>query len=154
MRKVLPRLGAGLLVALVLLQLWQPARNSSDGPDPEDIARRHAVPAPVLTLLKNACYDCHSNHTRYPWYARVQPVRWWLDSHIREGKEHLNFSEFGSYPARRAGKKLDQIIDEVEEKTMPLKSYTWIHPEARLSPADIKLISDWADGLRDEISPP
>jgi len=144
----------GLVILLVAAQFVRPEKNLSAGTGPNDISVRHPVPARVQTLLQHACYDCHSNHTHYPWYAEVQPVRWWLDSHINDGKRHLNFSEFGRYPADRAGKKLDQIIDEVEDRSMPLPSYTWMHPEARLTPDDIKLISAWADGLRDEISPP
>ena len=149
-RKTVVVLGALLLAA----QFVRPGRNLSPVPGPNDISVKHPVPAAVQSVLHRACYDCHSNNTRYPWYAEVQPVRWWLDSHINEGKQHLNFSEFGTYPAKRAGKKLDEIIDEVEQRSMPLSSYTWIHTDARLTPADIKLISDWADGLRDEISPP
>ncbi len=145
---------AGLLLLLAAAQFVRPARNLSAGPGPNDINVKHPLPAGVRTVLERACYDCHSNHTRYPWYAEVQPVRWWLDSHIHDGQRHLNFSEFGSYSDKKAGKKLDAIIDEVEQHTMPLKSYTWVHTDARLTPAEIKLLSDWAEGLRDEIVPP
>jgi hypothetical protein len=154
MKKMLLRSGLSLFAALVLLQLWRPPRNDSSAPSPQDIAAGRAVPAKVLTLLHNACYDCHSNHPKYPWYASVQPVRWWLDSHINDGKRHLNFSEFGGYSATRAGKKLEQISDEVDQHDMPLKSYTWMHPEARLTPEEVRLITDWADALRDQIAPP
>jgi hypothetical protein len=143
-----------LPVALVLLQLWRPARNESAVAGPDDINVKHPVPARVLEVLHRACYDCHSNNTRYPWYAKVQPVRWWLESHIQDGKRHLDFSAFGSYSTKRAGKKLDEVIDEVEQHTMPLRSYTWVHTEARLTPEEIKLVAAWADSLRDEISPP
>ncbi|HVT73170.1 MAG TPA: heme-binding domain-containing protein [Lacunisphaera sp.] len=153
MKRLLPRLAAGLGVALLLAQLWRPPRNESPAGGPADIAAKHPVPPAVLDLLHRACYDCHSNHTRYPWYANVQPVRWWLDHHINEGKQHLNFSEFGAYADQRAAKKLDELIDEVEGHTMPLPSYTWIHRDARLSPADVKLLTAWADGLRAEIAP-
>ncbi|HTL68673.1 MAG TPA: heme-binding domain-containing protein [Lacunisphaera sp.] len=153
MKPFLRRLAAGLGVALLLAQLWRPARNEAPPGGPNDIAAKHAVPPPVQALLQRACYDCHSNHTRYPWYAEVQPVRWWLDDHISEGKRHLNFSEFGTYTDRRAAKKLDEIVDEVGGHTMPLTSYKWMHRDARLTPADTKLLTDWADGLRAEIEP-
>lgn len=153
MKRLFRPLAAGLGLALLVAQLWRPARNESPPGGPNDLAAKYAVPPPVQALLQRACYDCHSNRTRYPWYAEVQPVRWWLDHHISEGKRHLNFSEFGAYPEKRAGKKLDEIIDEVEGHTMPLASYTWIHRDARLSAADAKLLTDWADGLRAEIAP-
>ncbi|HVZ66499.1 MAG TPA: heme-binding domain-containing protein [Lacunisphaera sp.] len=153
MKRFLRPLAAALGVVLLLAQLWRPARNDSPPGGPNDIAAKYAVPPPVQGLLQRACYDCHSNRTRYPWYAEVQPVRWWLDHHITEGKRHLNFSEFGAYTDKRAAKKLDEVIDEVEGHTMPLPSYTWIHRDARLSAADAKLLTDWADGLRAEIAP-
>lgn len=142
------------LVVLAAAQLVRPKKNLSAGPGPDDISVKHPVPAGVLTVLQRACYDCHSNHTRYPWYAEVQPVRWWLDSHISEAKRHLNFSEFATYSAKRAGNKLEQIGDEVEDHKMPLASYTWMHPEARLTPAERTLLIDWARSLQDELSPP
>lgn len=144
----------GLAVLLAAAQLVRPDKNLAAGPGPDDIAVKHPVPAKVLTVLRQACYDCHSNNTHYPWYAEVQPVGWWLRWHVNDGKRHLNFSEFGSYTAKRAGNKLDQIIEEVEQRAMPLRSYTWMHAEARLSPEEVKLLADWAEALRDEISPP
>jgi hypothetical protein len=143
---------AGLVVLLAAAQFVRPARNLSAAAGPDDLTAKHPVPARVLTVLQRACYDCHSNHTRYPWYAEVQPVRWWLDSHVNDGKRHLNFSEFGAYSAKRAGKKLEQVTDEVEQHNMPLRSYTWMHREARLTPEEITLLAGWADALRAEIS--
>ena len=155
MKKHLPLSGYILLAALALLQLWRPARNDSAATSPNDIAVKHPVPAEVLTVLQRACYDCHSTRTSYPWYANVQPIRWWLDSHVNDGKRHLNFSEFGTYSAKRAGKKMQQVTDEVEQHTMPLRSYTWMHSEARLTPQDIKLLGTWADALREQtVLPP
>src|SRR6267142_1784670 len=97
-KKILP----GLALLLVAIQFYRPARNLSAAPGPNDINVKHPLPPAVKTLLANACYDCHSNNTRYPWYADVQPIAWWLGRHIDEGKRHLNFSEFGRYPPKRA----------------------------------------------------
>ena len=112
------------------------------------------MPLAVQGLLQRACYDCHSNNTKYPWYAEVQPVRWWLDSHIKDGKRHLNFSEFGSYTAKRANHKMKQTAEQVESGEMPLPSYTWMHPEARLTPQEIKLLADWARATEKLITVP
>jgi Haem-binding domain len=142
-----------LIILLVVLQFVRSARNLGPAGGPDDIAAKYPVPANVQLVLHQACYDCHSNRTRYPWYANFQPVAWWLSSHVEEGKRHLNFSEFGSYSAKRAVNKLEQLSDEVDQHSMPLPSYTWAHPEARLTPEQIKLLSSWAESLRDEIAP-
>jgi len=144
----------GLVVLLAAAQFVRPARNQAAIPSPNDISVKHPVPSNVQALLHRACYDCHSNTTRYPWYAEVQPVRWWLDDHIADARRHLNFSEFGTYPAKRAAKKAEEIADNVAHREMPLKSYTWMHPEARLTPEEIKLVTEWAEKLHDEIAPP
>ena len=144
----------GLAVILVAIQFVRPARNESAGPGPNDIAAKHPVPADVAALLRRACYDCHSNNTKYPWYAAVQPVGWWLASHVNDGKRHLDFSAFAAYTPKRAKTKAGEIVDEVEQKKMPLRSYTWAHPEARLTPAEIRLVVAWAEDLEAEINPP
>ena len=149
------KITGGLLFALLgAIQFVQPARNTAAGPGPDDINVKHPVPPPVLSLLQGACYDCHSNNTVYPWYARVQPVGWWLARHVQDGRRHLDFSAFGTYPPKRAASKLNDLVNELEQHSMPLPSYTWMHPAARLTPAQVKLITDWAEGLEDEISPP
>ncbi|HEY4245554.1 MAG TPA: heme-binding domain-containing protein [Lacunisphaera sp.] len=144
-------LGLGLL--FVVAQFIRPAKNISLVADTADISTKFTVPPDAKRLLQNACYDCHSNRTRYPWYAEIQPVGWWLAKHVKDGKAHLNFSEFATYSPKRTADKLDQISDEVSQQAMPLPSYKWGHPEARLTVAQMKLLTDWADNLHDEIAP-
>ena len=145
--------GAGLVLVLAAIQFFHPERNLGATGGPDDITPRFAVPPDVQTVLANACYDCHSNRTRYPWYANVQPVGWWLAHHISEARGELNFSEFGTYSAKRAARKLAAIIDQVEQGDMPLRSYTWMHPAARLTAAQRKLLTGWAQTLHDKIAP-
>lgn len=134
------------------LQFFRPAKNLAPaGPNPADLAAVHPTPPAVQTLLQRACYDCHSNTTRYPWYAEIQPVGWWLADHIKEGKAHLNFSTFGTYKPRRQAVKLGELVDEIEEGHMPLASYKLLHADARLTPAEVATLVDWADALRDEL---
>ena len=141
-----------LVIGGVAIQFIRPAKNDSPvGPD--DLAAKYPPPPEVKQLLETACYDCHSNHTRYPWYAQLQPTGWWLASHINDGKEQLNFSEFGSYTEHRRAKKLQSLSDEVSDRSMPLKSYTWIHSAAKLSDAQIKTLADWAEALAEKIEP-
>jgi mono/diheme cytochrome c family protein len=142
-----------LVAVFLIIQLIRPAKNLSPAPDPQDITTKVAVPAEVQRVFSKACYDCHSDHTRYPWYAEVEPVGWWLASHIHDGKRHLNFSEFGAFNAKAAERKLKQIARNVDNRAMPLPSYTWIHRDAILTDAEIKLIDDWVEAARTQIAP-
>jgi hypothetical protein len=151
---MLKKIALLLLALVVAAQFIRPAKNVSAAAGPNDIATKHTVPANVSALLKRACYDCHSNNTKYPWYAEVQPAGWWLAEHVNDGKRHLNFSEFAAYPAKRAKAKVGEIVDEIEEQKMPLKSYTWMHPEARLTVEETKLLIAWAEDLEAKITVP
>lgn len=150
-KKILRISGAGLLLVLGCLQFIRSPRNTGVTEGPQSIVAREKVPAGVRQILARACYDCHSNNTKYPWYAAVQPVAWWLNDHVREGKSELNFSEFAAYDTKRAVRKLQSVADEVHERHMPLKSYLLAHPEARLTDADVALVATWAEDLADEI---
>lgn len=147
MKKIL----IGLLIVLVVIQFVRPEKNTSGTVGANDIRVSNPVPANVLSVLKRACFDCHSNNTNYPWYANIQPLGWWLQNHINEGKEELNFSEFGTYSAKKAAHKLEETAEMVEEKEMPLESYTWIHKNAKLTQDEIKLVADWALALKAQI---
>ncbi len=94
---------------------------------------------------------CHSNNTRYPWYAEIQPVAWWLNDHIVDGKKDLNFSEFTKYRIRKQYFKFDEIEKLVKENVMPLPSYTWIHKDAVLSSQQKLAIAAWSNSIRDSI---
>lgn len=140
-----------LLGALVVIQFIRPTRNSSAAETPNSIAAAYTVPADVQVVLQRACYDCHSNNTTYPWYSNVQPMGWWLQYHIDEGKNHLNFSEFATYSPKRKAHKLEEVAEAVTEGWMPLESYTVIHKDAVLTKAEATLIANWARGLQMQI---
>lgn len=145
----------GLLVLLIVfaaIQFIQPVHNQDAQVVLTDITKVYPVPDKVQAILKNSCYDCHSNNTRYPWYSRIQPWGWWLASHIRKGKEELNFSEFGTYSTRRQKSKLKSIGSSIEDETMPLPSYTLIHKGAKLTKEDKALILDWVERMQDSLS--
>lgn len=136
-----------LAVAILLVGLqFVPMEKNDSGNKEFDITTNYQVPEHVATILQGACNDCHSNSTTYPWYSKVQPVGFWLNSHTNEGKEHLNFSEFTSLPLRVQNHKFEEIVEMVENKEMPLPSYTYmgLHPEANLSDAERKVVVDWA----------
>jgi hypothetical protein len=143
-RKTWKIIGLSLLVLIVVIQFIQPKRNEQAGPFPHHISTVVAMPDSVAGLLKVSCYDCHSNNTKYPWYFHIQPVAWYLADHIDEGKHELNFDEFGTYSNKKQRHKLEKIGDEVDEKEMPLSTYTLIHGDAKLNEAQRKMIVDWA----------
>lgn len=142
----------GLLAILLLIQFVQPARNQNKQAATAGIATVVHVPGNVQAILKNSCYDCHSNNTRYPWYASIQPAAWWMSSHISEGKEELNFDEFGKYSKRKQLSKLKAVNGAIEDESMPLPSYTLIHRDAVLSKNEQKLLKDWIEISRNELS--
>lgn len=137
----------GLLMLVLIMQLLQPIKNTSEGVSKNDISKVYAIPVNVQNVLTEKCYDCHSNNTRYPWYIHIQPIGWWMASHIKDAKDHLNFSEFKTYNEKKASRKLAKLAEEVTEGEMPLKSYVWLHSEAKVTPAEIKAINDWVNSL-------
>jgi hypothetical protein len=137
-----------VLVVLLLMQLIRPARNLAEAESANDINHAIEVPAEVKNILVTACYDCHSNHTNYPWYCYVQPIGLWTGHHVNEGKQELNFSEFNSYTQKRKAHKLKGIVKLVKADAMPLPSYLWIHKEAVLKPEQKDLLVAWADKNR------
>ena len=137
---------AGLLV---ILQFIRPTKNIAEVASQNDIIKQFHPPQEVESILRTSCYDCHSNSTRYPWYAEVQPVAWWLNNHIQDGKKELNFSEFASYRLRRQYRKLDEMTKQVNEGEMPLPSYLFIHTDAKLSQEQKDRLIAWANAMRD-----
>jgi Haem-binding domain len=142
----------GLLAALVVIQFFRPAKNNS-GDQFYDISKKYEVPDDVATILKNACNDCHTNTTQYPWYANIQPVAWWLAGHVNDGKRHLNFSEYTARKVAVQNHKFEEIAEMVEEKEMPLASYTWfnLHPGSDLSDAERHTLINWAKAQMDTL---
>jgi hypothetical protein len=134
----------------LLIQLFRPQKNIHPGPQPNSIVT-FGVPQNVQSILAKACYDCHSNNTRYPWYNNLQPVAWLLNDHVVEGKQKLNFDEFATYSLKKQKKKLDETAELVKEDKMPLRSYLWIHKEAKLTAEEKAALSNWAQSLSDQL---
>ena len=103
-------------------------------------------------MLRSACYDCHSHETSYPWYSNLAPVSWWLKNHVNEGREHLNFSVWADYNAKKADHKLEECFEEVAKEGMPLKSYPLTHPEARLSEEQRAKLVTWFKQTRQQLN--
>lgn len=141
-----------LLIVFIAIQFIQPARNKSGQALPTDIANTYTLPANVQAIFRTSCYDCHSNRTNYLWYFNVQPVGWFLANHIKDGKAELNFSEFGAYSTRRQMSKLRAIESSIQDGTMPLASYTFIHKDARLTKEDKAVLLDWINKAKDNMT--
>ena len=131
-----------LPVIFVGLQFTNPPRTNP--PVVNDLAATNPPPAEITALLRAACYDCHSHETKWPLYSRIAPSSWLVVSDVNEGREHLNFSDWPTDPDRVA-KKMDRINEVLGYKEMPPKKYTLLHPEARLTEAQIKTLMDWSD---------
>jgi len=142
---MLKKILLGLVAVLVIIQFFKPEKNLSDDQS-NNIALKYPVSSELKEILAVACNDCHSNKTEYPWYVNIQPVAWFLDNHVREGKRELNFSTFTKLPIAVQNHKFDETIEMVEEKEMPLESYTYfgLHKGANLTPAQRELIIAWA----------
>ena len=137
-----------LVIIFVIIQFIRPERNLGKRETENTIF----VSNEVGQILQSSCFDCHSNYTVYPWYTNIQPIGWWLNHHVNEGKDELNFSEFETYSLKRKLHKLEEIKEMVDENEMPLPSYLWIHGDAELSAEQKEVISKWVLETRKYLS--
>jgi hypothetical protein len=150
--RMLKKILLALVAILIIIQFFRPERNLSDDKT-YHVATKYAVPENVSIILQGACNDCHTNKTEYPWYSNVQPVAWWMANHVNDGKRHLNLSAFTNRPIAYQNHKLEEIVEQVKEKEMPLPSYTWLglHPQADLSEEERVAIVSWASAQMDTL---
>jgi hypothetical protein len=149
---LMKRIVLGLVIVFAGIQLFRPDRTNPPLNAAQSVQVTAAVPADLDKVLRRACYDCHSSETRWPWYSGVAPMAWGVAEHVTEGRAQFNFSEWGSYPARKRVAILEKMCDEVREGRMPLKQYLWLHRDATLSEADWKSICDWSMEEADRLS--
>jgi hypothetical protein len=152
-KKFWKRTFGGAAVVAALLQLTNPARTNPPVLPGHDLSATNAPPAEIQTMLHNACYDCHSAETRWPWYSHVAPVSWLVVGDINDARRRLNFSEWPHDDPRRAARKLHSIAEAVSSGDMPLRSYTSMHAEARLSPVQREQLAGWATKAADRLRP-
>ena len=149
--KIVKIIAVILLVVFVGIQFIPTKRNQSNVVPETDFMLVNNVPETIQKKLQISCYDCHSNNTQYPWYNMVQPVAWFMQNHIKEGKKELNFNEWADYSDRRKKSKLKSIISQIEDNEMPLDSYTLIHKDAIFSDTEKQEIIEWVTQLKDSI---
>ncbi len=150
MRKISRFILVNVVLAFIVIQFFQPLKNKSK--DTSGHIFQHAqVPESIKNTLTEACLDCHSNNTRYSWYHNIAPVSWMVNKHIIEGKEHLNFSNWDKRDVFDKITVLEEICQETERHTMPLKSYRIIHPKAKLNDEQIAELCAFTTRLSEEL---
>lgn len=142
MKKIIRLVLIMALVALVVMQFIRPEKNEAGYEAVKAFENETKPSVTVAAILKDNCYDCHSDHTIYPWYAEIAPFSYWLEDHIKHGKGDFNVSEWESYSTKKKDHKLEEVIEMVEKGEMPLDSYTWLH--GYLEKEDQKLLIQWA----------
>lgn len=146
MKRKLKRIALALLFLFILIQFYQPARNVDNGQVyTTDFTRVYNAPVEIKNILQTSCYDCHSNNTDYRWFDYIQPARALVENHIENAKENLNFNEWGTYYPRKQARLLRAIKEQVEKSEMPLPSYTWLHPDAKLTDAEAQTLINWIE---------
>jgi cytochrome c551/c552 len=132
MKKWLKRIGLGLIVLLVALQLAPLNRTNPT------VTREVKWNAPeTRALAQRACFDCHSNETVWPWYAYIAPISMRVVSHTNEGRERLNFSAWD-----QPNEGIEEMEKAITQGEMPLWDYLIMHPEAKLSDAEKQVLID------------
>jgi hypothetical protein len=142
---------AFLGVALLAVQFIRPGRNHTQPPPGTGLESRFPVPGNVMQIFRRSCYDCHSDSTVYPWYAEIQPVGWWLNSHMEHGKRQFDFDRFADYRPMRQYGKLRDIVEQLRKDEMPLGSYLFIHRYARLTPEEKEEVIRWSGAMMDSM---
>ena len=146
--KILKKIGWLLLFVFIIAQFFGPEKNEGKLTSLVPFINETNPPENVQKILNETCFDCHSNVTKYPWYNKITPVNYWLNSHVKEGKRKLNFSKWSEYSLKRKEHKFEELYEEVEKKKMPLNSYTWTHADANLTQEQINEIVTWAKGIQ------
>lgn len=140
-----------LVAVVVVIQVIPSGRPEVTEQNPADLIQNNSLPDTVASLMRTSCYDCHSNETHYPWYAHVAPVSWLVGRDTRIGRENLNFSEWENYSKMDKAKLLGDLLDEVEDGTMPMPIYLLMHPDAKLTGSQRELLGNWSEEFAERL---
>jgi hypothetical protein len=149
MKRILRYVAGGIVILAIGIQFVSTDRAN---PPIDSTKELTGLPQDVSGMLERACFDCHSNRTVWPWYSHVAPASWLVAADVKEGRRHLNFSEWEGYSVRKRKAKLEDIITEVDKATMPPGQYVLLHGRARLSAEERERIVAWAGGLGDSLA--
>lgn len=140
MKRWILRVAVVLAVLFVAIQLWPAGRTNPP------VTKPIVAPKQVMDILQRSCFDCHSNESRWPWYAYVAPVSWLVVHDVDEGRRELNFSHWGDLSQKQRESAASEVLEEIDSGKMPLDIYLRMHSEARISDADFAVLEAWADG--------
>jgi len=152
MKKALKWAAVLILVLFVAAQAYRPDRTNPSVDRSKTLAANGRVTPEAAAILERSCNDCHSSETRWPWYSNVSPVSWFLKNHVDDGRRELNLSEWGTYAPRKRERKLHEICEQVEAGEMPIKSYLPLHPSAKLSDEDRRVLCEWAHAEEERVA--
>ncbi len=134
----------GLGVLFLLIQVIRIDKDNPTSDPTQDLFAIENAPKEIVDIMEIACYDCHSNKVKYPWYTNVAPISWWVKKHINDGRAQVNYSEWGALAQKKKNHKLEEGVEMVTViKSMPLTPYWMMHWDAKLSPEQRKTLADW-----------
>jgi len=136
------------LVLFIVIQAFRIEKSNPVSDPANDFIAVTQPGAEIASILKSACYDCHSNTITYPWYTNIAPFSWWIKDHLNEERDELNFSEWKTYKSRRMDKKMKEAAEMVNEDEMPMYSYTIMHGKATLTKEQKVLLLNFFNSLR------
>jgi len=137
------KIGLGALILLVIIQFFQIDRTNPEFNKATEFFQHESADNKMASMIKNACYDCHSFETKYPWYTYINPFGLWVKGHVKEGTQNVNYSEWGLYDQKKRNFKLEEMAEVVEETRMPLTPYLLTHKEARITKEERKIMAAW-----------
>lgn len=132
-----------LLMVFIIIQFFPIDKINPTVNTGMDFLTIKQTPESVAEIIRSSCYDCHSDESKYPWYSNIAPASWFMKKHIDEGRKKLNFSIFATYEPKRQIHKLEEAVEMLEKKEMPLETYLLIHQDARLSEEQSKILIDY-----------
>lgn len=147
--RILKKISWFLLIVFVIAQFFQPEKNEGNLTSLTAFISETKPPEEVHKILKESCFDCHSNKTIYPWYSNITPINFWMADHVKVGTKKLNLSKWSDYSLKRKEHKMKEVWEEVEKRKMPLDSYTWTHAEANLTQDQIEAVVVWGKKVQD-----
>ena len=140
MWSTLGKVAVALVVLFAAAQAVRPGLANPASDPTHTIGWEFGTTSPLVAVLDRSCGDCHSNATAWPWYARLAPLSWVAASATIDGRRAVNFSEWTRYSPEQRRALLASSCQDALAGTMPIAAYTWVRPEARLSPQDVETI--------------
>jgi hypothetical protein len=136
-------IGIAIVLFLAIAQFFKIDKVNPEVHSDQDFLSVTNPPEKVATMIKNQCYDCHSNESTYPWYADYAPLSWWVKYNVNGAREKMNFSTWGLLPEKKRIGFTQEIVEALEEGEMPVAIYVWGHEKAQFPDEDNKALLDW-----------